>query len=146
VVVMFIGANDGFAMRTPSGTRVDCCGPAWSEEYGRRARQMMLSYARHGASRVYWLLLPTPRGGFFRKSFPAVNAGLRRAAKGLESDVRLIHLEKVFTPGGHYRDTIVWHGHRVDARQGDGVHLSTPGASIAAQIVVRALRHDRIVR
>lgn len=146
VTVMFIGANDGFNMRTPSGARVVCCGEAWSIEYGRRARQMMRSYARHGAGRVYWLLLPTPREGFFRRSFPAVNAGLRRAAKGLESDVRLIHLEKVFSPGGQYRDTITWHGRRVDARQGDGIHLSTSGASIAAQIVVRALRQDRIVR
>ena len=41
---------------------------------------MMRSYGRGGAGRVYWLLLPTPRGGFFRETFPAVNAGIRRAA------------------------------------------------------------------
>ena len=38
---------------------------------------MMRAYARGGRGRVYWLLLPAPRDGFFRETFPAVNAALR---------------------------------------------------------------------
>ncbi len=63
---MFLGANDGFPMSTPSGATADCCGSAWVKEYARRARQMMGSYARGGRGRVYWLLLPAARGGPYR--------------------------------------------------------------------------------
>ncbi|MEA2418902.1 MAG: hypothetical protein QOE60_1108, partial [Thermoleophilaceae bacterium] len=44
----------------------------------------MRRYARGGRGRVYWLLLPAPRDGFFRETFPAVNTALRQAAAGLE--------------------------------------------------------------
>ena len=142
VVVMFIGANDGFAMAGAA-----CCGPAWVAEYARRARRMMRVYARGGRARVLWLLLPTPRSGFFRETFPAVNTALRRAARGLEDDVRIVDLVEVFTPGGRYRDSIeVGGGKTVRVRQGDGVHLNTAGASIAANIVLRTLRAERILR
>jgi lysophospholipase L1-like esterase len=140
VVVMFIGANDGFPM-----AGADCCGAAWVGEYSRRARRMMRVYARGGRARVLWLLLPTPRGGFFRHVFPAVNAALRRAARGLEDDVRLIDLVEVFTPGGRYRDSMKVGGKTVRVRQGDGVHLNTTGASIAANLVLRTLRVERML-
>ena len=39
VTVMFLGANDGFPMRTPRGAQAQCCGRAWVREYGRRARR-----------------------------------------------------------------------------------------------------------
>ena len=141
VVVMFIGANDGFPMDGAA-----CCGPAWVAEYARRARRMMRVYARGGRARVLWLLLPTPRSGIFREIFPAVNTALRRAARGLEDDVRIVDLVEVFTPGGRYRDSIEVGGKRVRVRQGDGVHLNTAGASIAANIVLRVLRAERILR
>jgi lysophospholipase L1-like esterase len=139
--VMFIGANDGFPMEG-----ADCCGAAWIDEYARRARQMMRSYARAGRGRVYWLLLPAARGGFFRELFPAVNTALRHAAAGLDDDVRLIDLEAVFTPGGRYRSSMRIDGKRVRVRQSDGVHLNTAGASLAATLVIRALRGDRMLR
>jgi len=140
--VVFLGANDGFNMRR-SGRLVKCCGRAWSREYGRRARRMMVSYAQRGAGKVYWLLLPQARDGFFRRAYPAVNRGLRRAARGLAA-VRLIPLNKVFTPRGRYRASIRYRGRLVRARQKDGIHLSPAGASIAASIVVSRMRADRI--
>jgi hypothetical protein len=60
--------------------------------------------------------------------------------------VRLIELDDVFTPGGHYRKSMRIHGKLVPVRQGDGVHLSTPGAELAAKVVVAALRRDRMLR
>jgi hypothetical protein len=137
---MFIGANDGFPM-----AGAECCGEPWIAEYARRARRIMRSYARGGRGRVYWLLLPAPRRGFFREIFPAVNAAVRRAARGLEDDVRVIDLVSVFTPGGRYRASMKIRGKRVRVRQGDGIHLNTTGASLAASIVIRALRHDRVM-
>jgi lysophospholipase L1-like esterase len=142
VTVVFLGANDGFPMGDAA-----CCGSAWVEEYARRARGMMESYAREGRGRVYWLALPAPRGGFFRQTFPAVNAALRRAAAAAGGDeVRLIRLDRYFTPGGRYRDSMRIGGRTARVRQDDGVHLSTAGASAAAQLVIRALRRERIVR
>jgi len=140
VTVMFLGANDGFPM-----AGADCCGMPWIAEYARRAREMMRTYARGGRGHVYWLLLPAPRGGLFRETFPAVNAALRQAAAGLEDDVRLIELDEVFTPGGRYRKSMRIDGRRVRVRQRDGVHLSTTGAELAARLVVGALRRDRML-
>ena len=141
VTVMFIGANDGFPM-----AGADCCGAPWIAEYARRARRMMRTYARGGRGRVYWLLLPAPRGRLFRETFPAVNAGLRLAARGLADDVRLIELDNVFTPGGRYRDSMEIDGKRVRVRQRDGVHLNATGAALTARLVVGALRRDRMLR
>ena len=142
VTVVFLGANDGFPMGD-----APCCGDAWVEEYARRARGMMETYARDDRGRVYWLALPAPRGGFFRTTFPAVNAALRRAAAAAGADdVRLIRLDRYFTPGGRYRDAMRIGGRTVRVRQGDGVHLSTAGASAAAQLIIRTLRRERIVR
>jgi lysophospholipase L1-like esterase len=141
VVVMFLGANDGFPMGD-----ADCCSEAWIAEYARRARRMMATYGRGGRARVYWLLLPTPRSGFFRQTFPAVNAGIRRAAARARRDVRVIDLVRVFTPGGRYRASMPIGGRMVRVRQSDGVHLNTTGASLAASIVIRTLRRERILR
>jgi lysophospholipase L1-like esterase len=142
VVVMFLGANDGF----PMGDAACCNNAAWIAEYARRARSMMRSYGRGGRTRVYWLLLPTPRGGFFRETFPAVNAGIQRAAARARRNVRVIDLVEVFTPGGRYRDSMPVGGRQRRVRQGDGVHLNTTGASVAANVIIRTLRRERILR
>ena len=141
VVVMFLGANDGFRMGS-----ADCCGAAWVAEYARRAQRMMKAYGRGGRTRVYWLTLPTPRGGFFRETFPAVNAAIRRAAARSRRDVAVIDLVDVFTPGGRYRDSMRIGDRVVRVRQGDGVHLNTAGASLAAAVIIRTLRRERILR
>lgn len=145
VTVIFLGANDGFPMSTPSGRKVDCCGRGWQKEYSRRARRMMRSYARRGAGTVYWLLLPAPRGRNFQMVFGPVNAALTQAAAANRGLVHLIDLRKVFSPHGQFRQFVRWHGHTVSARQPDGVHLSVGGAAIATDLIVRALRRDHVV-
>jgi len=142
VTVMFIGANDGFPMAGRSGRSVPCCGRAWQGEYARRATRMMRTYNRGGDGRVYWLLLPQARGGSFRKVFPAVNAGLRRAARPFGSRLRLIHLDRVFTPRGRFRSVMRYRGRLATVRQPDGVHLTQAGAAIAADKVVAAMDRD----
>jgi lysophospholipase L1-like esterase len=140
VTVVFLGANDGFPM-----AGAECCGMAWIAQYARRAREMMRTYARGGRGRVYWVLLPAPRSGFFRQVYPAVDTALRRAAAGLEDDVRLIELDRVFTPGNRYRASMRIGGHRVRVRQRDGIHLTAAGASLTANLVIRALRRERML-
>jgi hypothetical protein len=51
----------------------------------------------------------------------------------------------VFTPGGRYRDSMTIGGRTVRVRQRDGIHLNTAGASLAATIVIRDLRRDRML-
>ncbi len=138
--VVFLGANDGFDMRTPKGERAPCCGRAWRIEYARRAAAMMRTYARGDAAQVFWLTLPQAREGFFRRVYPAVNAALRRAARTQPGRVTLIRLNKVFTPRGRYRDTMTWRGKRITVRQRDGIHLTPTGADIAASLVLKRLR------
>ncbi len=137
--VVFLGANDGFDMRTAEGERAPCCSRAWRIEYARRAAAMMRTYARGDAAQVFWLTLPQAREGFFRRVYPAVNAALRRAARTQPGRVTLIRLNKVFTPRGRYRDTMTWRGKRVTVRQRDGIHLSPAGADIAASLMLEQL-------
>jgi hypothetical protein len=145
LTVMFLGANDGFPMGTPSGAEVPCCNQAWVREYARRARMMMHSYARQGAGTVYWLLLPAPRSQRFRVVFDAVNHALRTGASSVSGAVRLIDLGATFTPDGRYRARMRWHGRLRTVRQADGVHLSVAGASIATELIVRQMRRDGLV-
>ena len=139
VTVVLLGANDGF----PIGD-IPCCGDAWSRAYAARVRGIMATLGRGGRGRVYWMTLPAPRGGFFRRTFPAVNAALRRAARAERRHARLIRLDRFFTPGGRYRATMRIGGQVRQVRQADGVHLSAAGAAAAAGLVVRALREERI--
>jgi len=142
VTVVFIGANDGFPMKTRTGASVPCCAAAWVREYARRVESMMRSYRRKGRSYVYWMTLPTPRRGDFARIYRAVNKAIKRAAGRVGRGVRVIDLVKVFTPGGRFRQVVRFRGRRVDARQADGVHLSTAGASIAATLLIDRLRVD----
>jgi hypothetical protein len=146
--VVFLGANEGFPLRY-EGERVNCCGQRWVRSYAARARAMMRALERGGRSRVYWLTLPAARSPRFNRVFQAVNAGLRRAAAGARAAgrrVRLLDMGRVFTPGGRFRATIVRGGRRITVRQGDGIHLNVAGARIAARIVVRRMRRDRLFR
>jgi hypothetical protein len=145
VTIMFLGANDGFPMGTPSGHRAPCCDQAWINEYARRARTMMRAYARGGAGTVYWLLLPTPRSTRFQTVFRPVNRALRSAATSFPGVVHVVDLGATFTPGGRFRQTMRWRGRTVTVRQADGVHLSVAGASIATTLVLRRMRRDGLL-
>jgi hypothetical protein len=107
---------------------------------------MMAAYKRGRKGVVYWLTLPTPRSASFARVFGPVNQAIVRAARSFRGNqVRVLDLRRTFTPGGRFRRVIRYRGKNVVARQDDGVHLSTAGASIAAALIERALRRDRIL-
>ena len=143
--VVFIGANDGFPLRSRSGRRVDCCGRGWVGAYARKASAMMSSYARHGAGTVYWATLPAPRKASFRAIYRKINAALREAARRHPGEVHIVPLARRFTPGYRFRQAIRWGGRVVSVRQADGIHLNVTGASIAATMIVRAMRRDGVI-
>ena len=142
VTVMFLGANDGFPLRSAAGTTARCCGEAWVAAYARRVEAMMRSYLRGARAYVYWLTLPAPRSARFARIYSRVNVAIRRAAERVGSGVRVVDLASVFTPGGQFRQEITFRGRTIDARQPDGIHLSTAGAAVAATLIVDQLRAD----
>jgi lysophospholipase L1-like esterase len=137
VTVMFLGANDGFPL-----AGAPCCEAAWVAAYASRVEAMMRSYLRGGRSYVYWLTLPTPRRAAFVRIYSRVNVAIKRAAARVGGGVRVIDIARVFTPGGRFRQSITFRGKTINARQPDGVHLSTAGASVAATLIVDRLRAD----
>jgi lysophospholipase L1-like esterase len=143
--VMFIGANDGFSVTGPRGAPVPCCGPSWSTGYANLVAQMMRTYSRGNAGRVYWFVLPAPRPGSFSGLFGSVDAGIRQAARRFPGRVQLIDAYRFFTPGG-YRDFMTYHGQGFVIHEPDGVHLSTSADGVAAGLVVDQMRADHLIR
>jgi hypothetical protein len=131
--ILFLGANEA----GPLGD-IECCGPDWIAEYARQARRMMHTYLQDGDGSVLWLNNPVPRDERRAPSMAAVNKGLARAARGLDR-VRILDMAKLFTPGGVYRDDMRYDGKVIRVRQDDGIHLTIPGARIAATVVLREL-------
>jgi lysophospholipase L1-like esterase len=146
VTVVYIGANDGFALSTPAGAKVLCCGPDWVRAFARRAQSMMTSYTRGGAGRVYWLTLPAPGNPAAAPVFRAINRGYAIAAAAEpRGTVRLVDLGAVFTPGGRYRASMFYAGREQTVREPDGYHLSLAGDRIATDILTADMRADGLI-
>jgi len=140
-IVFFLGANEGFPF-TVGGKPVACCGPAWAAQYATRARQMMETYRRKGAARVYWLLLPAQRSPARQKIAHVVNASIVAAAAPYRAHVRLLDMSAIFTPGERYRASMPVGGRSTIVRRPDGIHLNEAGAALAANVVLDRLRAD----
>ena len=143
VSVVFLGANEGFPLDY-GGKEAHCCSKHWIRAYADRARKMMRALERGGHSHVYWLTLPAARPGSWNHIYTAVNRALRTASKG-EPGVTLLDMGRVFTPKGRFQQTIVYKGRRVSVRQDDGIHLNVSGAKIAAGVVYRAMRREKVI-
>ena len=141
-VVMFMGANEGFPFPAAGGGRTECCGPQWAVTYATRARSMMDTYRRDGDARVYWLTLPMPRDPGRQKTAKAVNAAIAVAAQPFASQVRVLDMSDVFTPGGKFRASMDVDGRNTLVRRQDGIHLNDAGAGVAVKIVEARIRAD----
>jgi lysophospholipase L1-like esterase len=141
-VIMFMGANEGFPMPGAGGRQVQCCGPSWAAIYATRARKMMDTYRRRGAARVYWLTLPMPRDPARQQIARSVNAAILVAAQPFRSQVRVLDMSALFTPGGRYRAAMAVAGRSTIVRRPDGIHLNDAGARVAADTVSARLRSD----
>ena len=140
-IVVFIGANEGFALPAPGG-KVECCGPIWAAEYANRVRRMMNTYRQRGGARVYWLNLPLPRDRGRQEAARAVNAALDVASVPFRSHVRVLDMEQTFTPDRRYRGSMQVDGRDRSVREPDGIHLNGTGAELASREVLAAIRRD----
>jgi hypothetical protein len=144
--VMFIGANDAYLVYGAGGRQIYCCGSAWSVGYAKLVAQMMRSYMRGNAGRVYWFVLPTPRPPREKYLFDGVNAGIRLAAKEFPGRVALIDTNAFFTPHDQYRNYMTYHGHGFTIHQPDGIHLTSVSDLYAAALVVNQMLADRVIK
>jgi hypothetical protein len=142
-VVMFIGANEGFPMNGADGKAVQCCGADWAAIYAGRARKMMDTYRRGGASRVYWVTIPTPRDPDRQRISRVVNAAISVAAEPWKAQVRVIDSVPVFTPTG-YRAAMPIDGVQTIVRRPDGIHLNDAGAALLAKLVLARIGQDYV--
>jgi lysophospholipase L1-like esterase len=143
--VVFLGTNDLSSARTPSGRTVTCCSADWGAEFERRARVAMETYTQDGAGTVLWLTVPYARDTRRAPAATAVNAALRRAAAAVPG-VSVIGIDDIFTPGHRYRAQMLFDGRTVHVREPDGIHLSIPGARIAAAYVIATLKDLGLLR
>jgi hypothetical protein len=141
-VVMFMGANEGFPFPAAGGKSIACCGVTWAVAYATRVREMINTYRRNGAARVYWLTVPGPRDRPRQTIARAVNAAIEVAAEPFRSQVRVLDMHALFTPGGIYRAAMPVAGRNTIVRRPDGIHLNDAGAGVAKDDVIAHLKAD----
>jgi lysophospholipase L1-like esterase len=141
-VVVFIGANEGYGMPGPGGEEVECCGADYAAIYANRVRQVMDTYRRGGAAKVYWLTVMTPRDNDAARVSKLVNESIRVAAQPWAGQIRIVDTVPVFTPGERYSDAIEVDGSETIVRESDGIHLNDEGSSIAADLVLERVDND----
>ncbi|MCW3066215.1 MAG: hypothetical protein JWN32_3387 [Solirubrobacterales bacterium] len=138
-VVVFIGANEGFPMKDPTGHDQQCCSAAWAAIYANRVRQVMSTYRRGGAAHVYWLTVLTPREPARQKIARVVNAAVEVAAEPWRDQVTVLDTVPIFTPAAKYRDAMPIGGQKTLVRQSDGIHLNQVGSNYLAGIVLQRI-------
>jgi lysophospholipase L1-like esterase len=141
-VVVFIGANEGYAIPGPNGTQVSCCGPDYEAAFESRVGQMMDNYLDGGVERIYWLTVPTQRDPARKPIADDVNRAIGQAAADRGAAVRVVDLIPTFTPGDSYRDSIEIDGKQTIVRESDGIHLNDEGSALAADLVLHAVDQD----
>ena len=143
--VMFIGANDFEPLKAEDGREVDCCGRSWIAAYARRVGQLMSIYRRDGRAKVYWLTHPAPRKPDHARRVAAINAAIAQAGEEAAEGVKVVDTVPALSPGYRFKRRIRYKGRLVVVRDGDGVHLTTAGAKIARDLVLRAMRRDGLL-
>lgn len=141
-VVVFIGANEGYPMTGPDGKTLDCCEIEWTVEYANRVRQLMETWRRDGAAKIYWVLVPRQRDEARLQIQTVVNAGIEAAAAPWRADVRIQPTDPTFTLDGSYTDAIEVDGDEQIVRESDGIHLNELGSEILADQVLELLGAD----
>jgi uncharacterized protein len=138
-VVMVMGGNDGFNV-LHDGQLYGWQTPEWQLEYARRAAVVMRELGSRGKHPVYWVPPPTARDGEFNQIYEIQNRAVKQAAAAVPG-ARYVDIYDTINHG-RYSDELKIDGHRVLARQADGVHFSREGAIVPARLILRAMAKD----
>ncbi|MEZ0111235.1 hypothetical protein ABH920_005250 [Catenulispora sp. EB89] len=138
VVIMVLGANDGWPLHG-----ADVGSNAWNAEYARRVEAVSRDFiAGDPQRRVYWVGPPVPRSAPWIHIFARINDAVRAAVPNVPG-LRYVDVAGPTSDHGHYTDYLTdAAGHRVLARQHDGIHFSFPGSVFPARIILAALRGE----
>jgi hypothetical protein len=143
--VVFIGAGDTEPLTSANGPRVACCRRAWIDAYADRVERMMRTYMRRKRRDVYWLTLPVPRQRDRRPQFLAINYAIEQAARKAGEEAHVVDTVPVLSPNNEFHHKLRYRGRSVVVRDGDGVHLTTAGARMVRDLVVRAMRRTGVI-
>jgi uncharacterized protein len=138
VVVMVLGANDGWPLEG-----ADVGSNPWNAEYTRRVEAVSQDFiAGDPQRRVYWVGPPVPRSAPWIHIFARINDAVRAAVPNVPG-LRYVDVAGPTSDHGRYTDYLTDPaGHRVLARQHDGIHFSFPGSLFPARIILTALRGE----
>jgi hypothetical protein len=138
-VVMVMGGNDGFNV-LHDGSLYGPDDPQWQTEYARRAAVVMRELGSDGKRPVYWAPPPTARDPKYNGIYATQNKAVEQAAPAVPGS-RYVDIYNTIN-NGRYSDELKIDGHRVLARQSDGVHFSREGAIVPARLIFRAMAKD----
>lgn len=135
VVVLFFGGNDAQAIQMSDGSWVDFGTDVWRSEYRARVAAVMEQLTGVGRD-VYWIGMPIVRSETFRERLRILN-GIYESEAAVHDGVTYVESWSVFTgPDGGYAEYLPnADGDVVDMRLNDGVHLTTAGAVLLADVV-----------
>jgi len=140
VTVISVGAAyDAFPLTTAGAAIAECCDAPWIFAYAHRVRRMMRTYLRGGHGRVFWLTPPLPRDPERQRITTAIGYAVEHAATGL-TGVRVVRVDRRFSPDGSYTDVIRYRGSDVRVRDRDGIHLNVSGTAIVARLLAPAIQ------
>jgi lysophospholipase L1-like esterase len=137
VAFILFGGNDSQGILGPNGEAYDGPGdPRWREEYARRVAGVM-DLLRADDRVVYWIGLPPMRDDGFDGRADVMNEIYRAAAED-RPWMTYLDLDPIFgdEAGRYVERKQDGSGELVDLRQDDGVHLSQPGASQLARVML----------
>jgi len=137
VVFVLFGGNDSQGIIGPNGETLSGPGDAgWREEYARRVAGVM-DVLRADDRVVYWVALPPMRDEGFDRRAGIMNDIYREAAES-RPWMTYLDTDPIFgdTAGQYVERKEDTSGDLVDLRQEDGVHLSQPGATRLARIML----------
>jgi hypothetical protein len=137
VVLVLFGGNDSQGIIAPDGsTHPDPGSAGWRAEYARRVAGVM-DILRADDRLVWWIGLPPMRDDGFDRRARMMNEIYREAASTRPWVTYLDTTETFGDANGRYIERSVDEGGQpVDLRQDDGVHLSQPGATRLARILL----------
>jgi len=140
VVVLFIGANDHQDMLSSAGERLVEGTSVWQEEWTHRL-ELMLDLFAGGDHQVFWVTQPPMRDNELDEGIELINA-LSAPVVADRDFVSTVEIWELFGGVAGYQDRLTRGGETIDARVGDGVHLTRSAASWVAELVFEAMAED----
>ena len=138
--IVLMGGNDRQVI-TVGGKRLNRFGAAWTEEYGRRVDDMIVTLKTR-TNAIYWLGLPIVRSKRMARDYVKLNKVYRSQAEA--NGITYVDTWQLFdTKDGKYTSFgLDVKGVKRRLRKDDGLHFTVAGKLVFAREIVRILRKE----